>query len=106
MSGMPSASSRRSRTWTSKRRAPSCEKFSGPDCSADSKSASAAQDPHGPGGPTVWIPESPRPPPAARGTCYTRVSTIVAEGENVDMQIALELPEDIAKRLELAYGSS
>src|SRR5436305_5859816 len=57
---MPSASSRRSRTWTSKRRATSCENFSGPDCSADSKSASAAQDTHGPGGPTVWVPESPR----------------------------------------------
>src|SRR5215213_1828987 len=55
---MPSASSRRSGTWTSKRRATSCENFSGPDCSADSKSASAAQDTHGPGGPTVWVPES------------------------------------------------
>jgi hypothetical protein len=32
-----------------------------------------------------------------------RVSAIVADGENVDMQIALELPEDIAKRLELAW---
>ena len=32
-----------------------------------------------------------------------RVSAIMAEGENVDMQIALELPEDIAKRLELAW---
>jgi len=42
------------------------------------------------------------PPPGRRGTCYPRGSAIVAEGENVDMQIALELPEDIAKRLELS----
>src|SRR5262245_27739777 len=55
---MPSSSSRRSRTWTSKRRATSCENFSGPDCSADSKSASAAQDTHGPDAPTAWVPES------------------------------------------------
>jgi hypothetical protein len=32
-----------------------------------------------------------------------RVSAVVADRENVDMQIALELPEDIAKRLELAW---
>ena len=45
----------------------------------------------------------PDPPTGRRGTCYPRVFAIVAEGENVDMQIALELPEDIAKRLELAW---
>ena len=42
-------------------------------------------------------PLGPRPPSTSpsgrRGTCYPRVSAIFAEGENVDVQIALELPE-------------
>jgi predicted HTH domain antitoxin len=51
----------------------------------------------------VGRPSKRSSPSVAAAPVTPPVSAIVAEGENVDMQIALELPEDIAKRLELVW---